>query len=133
MLSLSCIMRTVLLALLFGLVFLLPRHVPANDVKLAADQSFTGAFGNIQLERILISDNSQNSNNYFENDLSDIDDDDDVTNSIRKKIFFVKINLKSILFSANNFFDSSIKNIWSAAYFLHSAQLGFISLRVFRL
>ena len=78
-------MKGIIFILVLASIFFHPRHASALETKQV---SFSSAlFQNGQNEKTIVSDNSQNSDSYFDDDLSD-KDDDDINYSVRKKFSF---------------------------------------------
>ena len=123
-------MKAVIFILVFALMFFHPRHASALETKqCSVSYSF---YQNIQNENSSVTDRSQGQNSYFDDDLSD-KDDDDINHTARKKFSF-----GSAVFNVTELFSSThiLYNVNSAEFCsMSSFQFPlsrFISLQVFR-
>ncbi len=116
--------------LFLGMLFLHPGHLLASIARQGS--SFCSSFQKVQLEKAIVSDDSQNLNIFFDADL-DLDDDDDVSFSTRKKISFENVSSLNISQPSSRFCISLSDERRSYRYFYHLSSSHFISLSSLRL
>jgi hypothetical protein len=127
------------LVIILGLLLLHPRYSQAKE---PVQGSFPGHsfFREIQQEQSVVINDSQSPTSYFSSDVSDdvaadldVDDDDDVSFSARKRISF---EVAAYLFTTRyilQHFCSNAPGKYYSPHFYHFPPSPFISLRVFRL
>ncbi len=131
MLSLSPIMKTILFYIFFlGLFFLNLSH-QFSSVELKHDSLLKDSFVKMnQEDNSIVSDASQNTTFFFENDLFN---DDEVT-SVKKKIFFVHTPcLDSSQYGLSYFCNNLYYKVSRYAHFSCLPLANYLSLRVLRL
>ena len=124
-------MKGIFFTLVLALVFFLPRHSSALESKQGPIPY--SLFQYMQNENNVVSDNSQSTYSFFDDDLSD-KDDDDINHAARKKFSFGGNSFSAIVFPAlPQVFFNDRNIIYSSLESGHLPPSHFISLKVFRL
>lgn len=116
--------------LILGLLFWHPRHTFASDVNKTTLS--LNSFQKTQAQNLTVSYDSKSQNTYFD-EVIDFDDDDDVSFSARKKIYFERAFHFNNTQNIHCFYNELHNNYSSPVDFYHLTSSHFISLRVLRL
>lgn len=124
-------MKGIIFILVLASMIFHPRHVSAMETKQLSPSS--PLFQNSQNEHTFVSDNSESSDSYFDDDLSD-KDDDDINYSVRKKFSFgsTTFDVTALFTLTRILYDSRTLDFCSANLF-YLPPSHFIALKVFRL
>lgn len=106
---------------------------PHNVLAFKSSQVFpSDSFQKIQQKNAAFSDDSQNQDTFFYTDV-DLDDDEEMSFSARKKISFDGSVFSSMPRNTLDYFSKILKSKICLLYFYYLPPSHFISLRVFRL